>query len=243
LPLPPARTLSSSGLTVSARRVSSESGRTRDFPGRGPACTAAFGREAEAGSGRLPALGTWPMASTFRYGPRTSDFSPFRAAAQVTLGLPASQWRTIRVSSADGYGPNRAAFDTVTCEPTARRQGSPNAPTARDFPGRGPACTAAFGREAAAAGRGRVGSAACSRDLAHGLYLSVWAPYVRLLALQGSGSSHVGPARLSVANYPSLECRRLRAKSCGARYDYVRTHGPPAGVPRSSDGYRAGRSP
>ena len=85
---------------------------------------------AEAGSGRLPALGTWPMASTFRYWPRASDYSPFRAAAQVTLGLPASRWRTIRVSGADGYGPNRAALDTITCEPTARRPGSPGAPTA-----------------------------------------------------------------------------------------------------------------
>ena len=46
---------------------------------------------AGAGSGRLPALGTWPMASTFRYWPRASDYSPFRAAAQVTLGLPASR--------------------------------------------------------------------------------------------------------------------------------------------------------
>ena len=87
-----------------------------------------------------------------------------------------------------------------------------------------------------ARGRGRIGPAACSRDLAHGLYLSVLAPCLRLLTLQGHGSSHVGPARLPVTNYPSLECRRLRAKSCGVRYGYVRAHGPPAGVPRTSDG-------
>jgi len=102
-----------------------------------------------------------------------------------------------------------------------------------------------------ARGRGRIGPAACSRDLAHGLYLSVLASYVRLLALQGRGSSHVGPARLPVTNYPSLKCRRLRAKSCGVRYGYVRAHGgrpespelPKATVPAAAPEFGLGLRP
>jgi len=92
------------------------------------ACTAAFGRAAAAGSGRLPAPETWPVACV------PSDRAPYVRLLALQgsgsrLGLSASRCRSIRVSSADGYGPNRAAFDTVTCvrdpRPAGRCQGAP----------------------------------------------------------------------------------------------------------------------
>jgi len=79
-----------------------------------PRAEAWSGRLPAPGLGRLPAPGTWPVASV------PSDRAPYVRLLALqgsgsSLGLSAPRCRSIRVSSADGYGPNRAAFDTITC--------------------------------------------------------------------------------------------------------------------------------
>jgi len=79
-----------------------------------PRAEAWSGRLPAPGQGRLPAPGTWPVASV------PSDRAPYVRLLALqgsgsSLGLSAPRCRSIRVSSADGYGPNRAAFDTITC--------------------------------------------------------------------------------------------------------------------------------
>jgi hypothetical protein len=98
----------------------------------------------------------------------------------------------------------------------------------------------AFGRAAAAAGRGlvgpaasaRTGPAARARNLARGLCPFRSGP-VRPTACPSGQRLKSGPVHLPMSVDPSLECRRVRAESCGVRYDYVRP-GPSARRPLPS---------